>query len=355
MKSMKRFFVLLLTILLMPFVPVKAEAPVLTSACAILVDLSSGTVLLESNSSVQIASGVYTDSLVTMMSLENGNPDLLYRTMYSDTKALDELKKSIAEKEDEQKQKMDEFISVYNISDTSFAEGKTNLLDVATLYMNFLSDPQFKQIFSSYKYTLSDKKELTRESKFDKELAVTGEKAETGEKSQSVIAVSEIEGNQLMAIVYTDRGIDEACKDIANLFAYGAEVSRKLVISGERIGIRYVTVETSSTVYTVQFSYPGNVSISFPPEADEKHLDIQIEVLDETDPAAMRAYAVFRYKGEEFSRLPMEKVIKEEPKDLKGIWLNRVKKGYQYVSIAVLAWFVLRKAVNMMKKFSPNR
>ena len=338
------------------------QGPEIAAEAAVLIDASTGTVLLEKNADARYAPaglakmmGIYTASesirdnrQVTMASdtfatydhaasvlwiqeEETLNiRDLEYASMLSnanDTMAMiaqeyggaDKLLAAMNKQASDWELENTHFGNIFGLYDE---ETYSSVRDLAVLTRRALRSDRFASVYRANSYIIQPTNlqlnqrvlaagcELIRAGN-DHYAEAQGCKIGYTKEGGFVLSAEARRGNTVLIAAVAGENSEAACyKDIRALFEYGFEHYRTVTITKEEIGEEVVEVyEGRRHTMNVIFTAANDFSALLPATVSEDLLTYEAEVVgrDSSDPTVMSAELVFKLDGTEVTRVPMEK------------------------------------------------
>ncbi len=242
--------------------------------------------------------------------------------------------------------------------------------DLALLVKEAVENNTFAQVFGAASYTLpaTNKYETTRLLANDCEMLrstdyynadVTGAKiGSTQENGYALALTAERDGAELIVVLLGEETEGNAYTDASALLDYGFTSFQSVEITAEQIGQKVVEVtnedgkHSADVTFYVEQGFKAILSTDY--DGTSLTSEIRVNNEDATDPDDITADVVFYLDGNVVGTSPMEKTVTEYDTSFQATTLPKIKKGFDYFSIVVLALILFGKAIwQAIRSFNP--
>ena len=378
--------------------PTPEPAVNVSSRGAVLIDMTSGSILFEQDSSHRMDPASLTKLMTVWLGTEELDPDASvtmtdtafetydhnygvlwievgetmsvqsaeYAAMLAsanDASAM--IAEAVSPDQESFVKKMNDKVSQLGLRNTKFenifgryhADNYSSANDIAIILRKALENEKFREIFCSSSYTipatnvagvprsLVNDCALLRDTGYYYQYAEGGKIGNTNDGGFALAACAKKDGMELVAVVLGESNADNAYHDVVNMFEYGFDNFRSVSFSSEEIGEKLIEVYKGKThVADVRFYVKGDYNVLLPAGLAAETLTAEIEVLneEESNPEVITANIIFKLNDAPVGSAPMEREIKMYDTSLSASLLPKLRTGFDYACIGVLGLFIFR-------------
>lgn len=398
---MKKVIIGIAIAILTIWLPVNAkEEFVPVGPTAILIDITSGSILYEKNSAEHYDTAELSELMTVYMAVENLPPsklltmsssafqsynhnhgvlwiqqeetisleDALHATIldgYNDTVAL--LAEAVSGSVEQHVADLNQFCQELGMADTKIkncfglqdAEQFTTAKDLGIFMRKALHDEIFSSVFAKQSYTINETNKMDQKRTVIntsslwnheqlKDILIGTKQVKNDQGYVSLIAAVKREETELLAIVLAEADEKDAQSDIVGMLNYGLNAYRTVTMQSDLIETKTIEVHRDQKhIADVKFSLSGDLKLLLPPEIDLEKIqtEILVEHEDATNPDDILAYVLLKLDDKVLGKVMMKKDVVLHDTSFKAVTLPKIILVFDLFSVFVLAVFIIRDII----------